>query len=580
MNQQDPIKIGNIVPRCILTATQVGYRDSSEERLTKFLRPFNYTDILIILARINLLFQRSDNLLECENILRENFCSSYLLDRINNRKGLAGRVIFHRESTLHLLSKSVCVTDSGSTRTPDFTGDAKKKLANCYLIANEFIGPKENDGGTDSTEEQREEALVKLITSLEYAIMPSATLRLKNTLVRSKEFLARFQKMPATFDVNETFFQATGLTLQDYQHLIFGILVEVLKVPPAEILTTEVLCVDTKRYPTLTPLYGKLLPHTCISIDELARRAVMPPSLSNDFLLWKQNPLVKISEDQILCIDIGFLADKLETGVFWTIRNQLERNKTGRGQEIIQLRGDVFEDYTASIIERGINAQIPPRMEQCIIQPEYIEGKGKQRPDIAVCGHETLILLECKAPLLSAETKLSGDFCTFYTEIKNKIIKRKGIEQLWNAIQALGHTNKAERCRVEGIDIFRVKRIYPVLVLSDYLFALPLMNWFLDSEFQRFVNRNNLEDHLEIMPLTVLTIDDLEFLEPYLSDKPLHVHLDKWITQFFKHSDSSSFNEYFRSLVQRDARENTYIDQEFNQIVNDIMKYFLPRGIN
>ena len=581
MNQPNLIRTGRLDVAAALTATDVGYSDLSEERLTETLRTFNYTASLITLARINLLLQRSDNLSECENILRENFCSGYLRNKINKRKHLAGRIIFNRESTLLLLSKSASVADPGSTRTPDLTDDAKKELANCYLIANESIGEKIPDVGTDPTEEQRKEVLARLIPSLEYAINPSAAPVLKNKMVRSREFLARFQNMASAFDAKETFSRATGLELQDYQHLIFGILVEVLKVPPEEILTTKVLFVDTKRYPNLTPLYEKLLPHTCISIDKLARKATTPPVLPNEFRLWREYPLVKISEDQIMCIDIGFLADKLETGVFWLIRNQLEKGKKGRGEEIIELRGRVFENYATSIIERGINVQTPSRMERCIIQPEYTQKGQGECTDIAVCGHETLILLECKASLLRAETKFSSDFCTFYNEIRDKIIKKKkGIEQLWNAIQALGHTNKEKRCKVERIDIFRVKKIYPVLVLSDRIFSLPSMNWFLNSEFQHFVKHNSLEEHLEIMPLTVLTIEDLEFLEPYLSDTPFHAHLDKWITQIFNNNEFFPFSEYLRSLREKEVRQNTYIDQEFNQIVADIKEYFSLKSIN
>ena len=581
MNQPDIIRTGRLDIGAVLTATAVGYSDVSEKRLTEILRTFNYTASLITLAKINLLFQRSGNPLECESILRENFCSSYLRDKINKRKHLAGHIIFSRDSTLLLLSKSASIADQDSTRTQNLTDDAKKKLGNCYLIANEYIGEKIPNVGTDPTEEERKEIMVGLIPSLEYAINPSTAPGLKNKMVRSKEFLERFQEASSNIDVNKIFFQATGLTLRDYQHLIFGILAVYLGVPLEEILKTEVLFIDTKPSQALTLLYEKLLGHICISIDELARKAETPPALPNEFRLWRQNPLVKISEDQILCIDIGFLADKLETGVFWLIRDQLEKEKKGEGKKIIDLRGCVFEDYTASIIKRAlsdIEAKTAYDAEGYIINPTYTQKGRGECTDIAVCGYDTLILLECKAPLLSAQTKLSSDFDKFYNGIKTNAIK--GIEQLSNAIQALGHTNKTERCRVEGIDISKVKKIYPVLMLSDRIFSLPSLNRFLNLEFQRFVNREDLKKHLKIMPLTVLTIEDLEFLEPYLSDTPFHAHLDRWITRFFKPNDSLPFSHYLASLREKEVRQNTYIDQEFSRIRADINKYFASWGID
>ena len=578
MNQQKQIPVGNLVSIPMLAATQVDYPDS-EEHLTEILRSFNYEEVLITLARINLLLQRSDDFSECEKILQKNFCSRLLRGEIY-RKSLTGHIIFNRKSTLRLLSKSASISDPCSTRTPDTTDDAMNELARCYLIANELMDAEKTDSGTDSTEEERKELLAALIPFAEYAINSSPWHLIKNTLVRSKEFLACFQKVSSTFDVKETFSQATGLTLQDYQYLIFSILGVSLSFSPEEILKGTVLFVDTKPTPVLEPLYDKLLQHASVSIDELAPKAKKTPSLPNEFRLWRKYPLVKINENQIMCIDIGFLLEKLQTGVFWIIRDELEKKSEGKGKEIIQLWGQVFEDYAASIIKRGIDAQTSSSMERCIIRPKYIQKRQAECTDIVVCGSDTLILLECKAPLLSAQIKFSGDSRKIYNNLKTKIIEPKGVKQLWNAIQSLGHTNKKKRRKVKGIDISKVKKIYPVLVLPDCTFSFLLMNWFLDSEFQRFVKRNALKKHLEIMPLTVLTIDNLEDLEPYLRDTPLHAHLDKWITQVFYDDKSYPFSEYLYPLIQRNPRQNTHIDQEFERIHADATRYFSSRGLD
>ena len=562
----------------MLTANQVGYPDS-EEDLTQILRTFNYTDILIVLARINLLLQSGEDFFMGENILWENFCSRFLRSEID-RRGFVEHIIFNRGSTLRLLSKSAGISDSHSTRAPDTTVDARNDLARCYLIANGLLGTDLPNFGTDSTEEERKELLAALIPDLEYAINSLPRHHVRHSLVRSYEFLRCLQEAASTFDVNEIFTQATGLSLRDYQYLILSILNMSLNFSPEEILEGG-LFVNTQPSPTLAPLYDRLLQHTCISIDELASEVETTPSLPNEFRSLRKYPLIKIDENQIMCIDIGFLLEKLETGVFWIIRNQLEEERGGRGEEIIQLWGQVFEDYAASIIERGINAQTRSSMERYIIRPKYVQRQQAECTDIAVCGNDTLILLECKAPLLSAQTKFSGNFLHLRKGLKNKIIEGKGIEQLWNAIQTLGHTNKKKRRKVEGIDISQVKKIYPVLVLPDRIFSIPLMNGFLDSEFQRFVKYNDLKDHLEIMPLTVLTIANLESLEPYFNDMPFHAHLDQWITQIFNDNKSYPFNEYLRFLreVEGEMRQNSYMEQEAEQMHDDIKRYFAAQGI-
>ena len=143
---------------------------------------------------------------------------------------------------------------------------------------------------------------------------------------------------------------------------------------------------------------------------------------------------------------------------------------------------------------------------------------------------------------------------------------------MWHAIQTLGHTNKKERKKVEGIDISKVKKIYPVLILSDRVFGAPCMSWFLNSEFQRFVKNNALKKHLEIMPLTVLTIEELEELEPWLKDIPFYTHLDNWLEQF-NQNDVRGFGDYTYSLHEHAPRKNQFMNQQFDRIKNEAYEY-------
>ena len=104
------------------------------------------------------------------------------------------------------------------------------------------------------------------------------------------------------------------------------------------------------------------------------------------------------------------------------------------------------------------------------------------------------------------------------------------------------------------------------------------MNKFLDLEFQRFVQYSALTNGPEVMPLTVLTIEDLETLEPYLGDKPLHEHLDNWLT-IFDDNKSNPFSRYLQSLMGEGLRENMHINQEFERILSEIKAYFAAHDI-
>ena len=447
---------------------------------------------------------------------------------------------------------------------------------------------------TTSEEEVDKQMIADSISTGEYAINPSPEYRTKFLTVRSAEFLNRLvniQDARLEVDANQTFFEATGLTLKDYQHLVFSIFAVYWNCSPQEIIRQDPsrdgsLFFGPSSVPGLAPLYEKFLWHTCISIDVLKERAENFPSFKNEFRLWRQYPLVKVSENQVLCVDFSFLLEKLQSGVFWIIRNQLEKQRHGDGQKIIALWGDIFEDYTASIIKRGIDDQVP-RVENYIIAPKYDQGQKEECTDVIIHGDDTLILLECKAPLLRGESKFSGDFDTLYAELKDKIIegerpgKARGIKQLRNAIQSLFHSDEVQRRSIEGINISNIKKIYPVLILSDRMFSVLCMNWFLNLEFQRLMKDIYREADLDIKPLAVLTIEDLESLEPYLSDIPFHVHLGKWIEwrTEVESNEKLSFSSFLFPLLKEDPRENTFFDQRFNEIRSEMMTYFTDRGV-
>ena len=139
----------------VLTATDVGY-PQSEECLTEILSSFNLRDIVITLARINLLLQRSDNSSQCEQILKENFCSGDLYNRLNQCP-LTDCCIFTRAATLLLLRKCVTVSNPIFTDDPEMWFHIKSNLARCYLLANGLLRTYPSESERDLTDEQRKQ---------------------------------------------------------------------------------------------------------------------------------------------------------------------------------------------------------------------------------------------------------------------------------------------------------------------------------------------------------------------------------------------------------------------------------------
>ena len=89
----------------------------------------------------------------------------------------------------------------------------------------------------------------------------------------------------------------------------------------------------------------------------------------------------------------------------------------------------------------------------------------------------------------------------------------------------------------------------------------------------------NLMGHVKVMPLTVLTIEDIELLEPYLRNRPFHVHLNEWIAQFNPEKFSRGFSAYLYPLIQRESRVDSFMNEKFNRLTADVMDYFSSRGL-
>ena len=401
MNPQGLTRTGNIAVGAYITASDIGFPDSIED-LNKILSTLNSEEILIILSSINWLIQHSENFSVTDNALREAFCSPILLNQID-RTDPAGSVIFGRQPTLRLLEEVARLFDIH--REGDVNKDnVRNKLARSYLIINGLFDEEELDSrnnletnGADEWEDHKRSTLVNFIPLSEYGIRPLNSRSTSELFVRTYELFHRLQRADSKINVDGIFCEATGLTLRSYYYLIALVVFKYLNLSLEAIMAGQSLLFDLNGSPDLKPLYDKLLPHACISVDALAIEAENSTRWKNEFLLWRRYPLVRTSQDHIICTDISFLLNKLQSGMFWIIRDQLKKNKKGDGQQIIGLWGDVFEDYVVSIIKRGINSQTPT-IEKGILNPKYIGKDESECTDIAVCSDEPLFCWNVKLP--------------------------------------------------------------------------------------------------------------------------------------------------------------------------------------
>ena len=67
-------------------------------------------------------------------------------------------------------------------------------------------------------------------------------------------------------------------------------------------------------------------------------------------MAFRQYPLVRFGKDQVLCIDLGFLVDKLSSGIYWTLHGFLSRDSSERAAGFMTHRGKLFQRYVDDLL--------------------------------------------------------------------------------------------------------------------------------------------------------------------------------------------------------------------------------------
>ncbi|MCE2402166.1 hypothetical protein J4G08_14935 [Candidatus Poribacteria bacterium] len=309
MRTNNLLNMGNFAVGKVIPAERLGI-PHTEENLKEIVSTFNYENVLVNLCRINLLFHRSKNITHDERVLKEAFCWGTILNGIDASREIRRDFVFSRQGTLRMLDKCACYSDPDSTKDI-VTVEAMNDFAKVYLIVNGLLDTG-SSALTESEVIKESNMLVNSIPFQEYATTEAPQVYTKHLTVRSKEFLRLLQEDTSKLDANDIFYQNTGLTLQEYQNLIFLIFTYYWNYTAEEICRQE-LVTDRSLFfnpngqsDEFTPLFQKLLPLISVSIDDLKNRAEKDPKFIDEFRLWRERPILKLNEDRVICIDFTF----------------------------------------------------------------------------------------------------------------------------------------------------------------------------------------------------------------------------------------------------------------------------------
>src|SRR5205823_841295 len=122
--------------------------------------------------------------------------------------------------------------------------------------------------------------------------------------------------------------------------------------------------------------------------------------------------------------------------------------------------------------------------------------------------------VESKGVMFTAEAKYGLDLALLKKEIDEKLVTKKGVNQLVRNIQQAFRKDKPRS--IDGLNLSACKKVFPVLVTLDDLGAALVMNRYLADRFAEANLAAVLK--VECSPLFSLSSQDVENICGYLPD--------------------------------------------------------------
>ncbi|HEX8565678.1 MAG TPA: hypothetical protein VF648_08405 [Pyrinomonadaceae bacterium] len=576
---------------------------ASLQKLRKLVKQFDGRFLITQLSTINsflsaFAFGNDDEKILLQKRLVANFIAEDVLENkikvSYGNESPANLPIFTRLTISYLTRLCILNYSESSNLIPDGKQKGGYQLGLCCLIANDYLTTEKEEIKLNSRRAKtiQKHLALQIAPLLEFY----NPIKLENGIFRFQKILFETAKSPEftdflkrnpnrTFNLEEKFRSATGLSLENYRDYTIATLSFLL---PNDI-TADGFSPVFKRQnfisKSLVPqekfdAYLNLEAKSVQSLkEELRKRSKFLTAWK--FQQLKVTPLIEIEPETYTAIDSAFITEKLGQGGYWKINDCL--NGADR-EKFKSYFGDLFEFYTNKILNQIASKQ-PIRGGFFVTNAEYKNGGECFDAMMYFPNSKHLIVFEHKASLLQATSKYSGSVRRFEKELKEKFVvdkkgKPRGVGQLAKHIENLFHKDKLERRVLTDKPLqemlSKVEKISPVIIgLESFLKLHIIEGVFLSEYFKNELKekKNNIAEGIRINPLTVIHIEELENLKPYLEkgdatfEQLLNLRFirDPEYKRFF--ALSTFFEPDFRLLKENGKNEEVweYFDRIFEE---------------
>lgn len=576
----------------------------SLQTLRKFVKEFKRINLITQLSIINSFLSGfahgKDNEIE---LLQERLISNFIDENILEEKikpkygneSPANFVVFARLTIAYLARLCILNCSESSELVPHGKNAGGYQLGLCCLIANDYSLTKKEENKLNSFHPRtiQKHLALQLAPLLEFynpISLENGIFRFQKILfetANSPEFVKFLKKYPnRSFNLEEKFQNVTGISLENYRDFTIAILSILL---PKDVKAENFSPVFNRQNfisKSIVPQekFDAYLRLEGISIDKLKGKLQKPSKIPTalKYQQFKVTPLVEIAPESYTAIDSAFIVEKLGLGGYWRINDSLSGNDRRKFKSYF---GDLFEFYTNNLLKQATSKH-PLKCGMFIANPEYKIGGECFDAMMYFPDGKHLLVFEHKASLLKEESKYSVSIQKLEKELKEKFVvdkegKARGVGQLAKHIENLFHREKTKRRKLS--DKFfhevlpKVEKISPVIVgLEPFLGFHIIEGAFLNNYFQKELKKKDVSDSIKINPLTVIHIEALERLKPYLEkgdatfEQLLNLRFirDPEYKSFF--TPSTFFEPEFNLL--KENRKNEEVLEYFSRVFDESKK--------
>jgi hypothetical protein len=515
-----------------LTWKELFDQSPTEEEVSEVIHEFNRESTVVLLSRmgIHLFLDRfranKSETIYLQGFLISNFLDSEVLKRWKERMPTAQidfRRAFHPQQILTALKLAVLHALPIGGLEPDEDNNARFALGRCLLKTNDLLLSEQM--ATQIAHDRKKPFSAKKYLRIQLAIGAGNEVinppPVPNGIVRSRSIFEEIIKRTAVpIDLNSQLEQQAGISLDSYVDLTMGALAAYMGRTPQQLIDDASLAVVNPRtffgssVPTeTTERFWQLESST---IAELANTLAAPSELipQKDFTALRMKPFLQLDSGSLICPNPGFIQEKLEMGLFWTIVNNLQGESR---QKAFETWGTLFETY----VNQTFEAMAKPSHEKYVARPDFREKKHHHEAfDGILLSGRVCAAVECKGGFLPHNAKYADSLDQFVKSLEKKFGTESGagVEQLARKISQVFAANPKERRELEGIDLSPVDIVVPVLVIQDnFVSSMFTVPW-LARSFRDSMRKKSINHKVVWTSLLVLHVEDVESIQTYIKN--------------------------------------------------------------